>query len=250
MTIRKLHSFNMVNKEHTLYLPQDYFDQTDVFEKYFPPVYDFSFVMDGYYRPMTDHLLESNLSSSATLTSPEKVFMYENLNKMEFEEDENKQDNYSQTSTSSCVSKMDYTLPKYRNNVSPAIDKLMRMMNMPSLITPDDSYGDLLTNRISSPNYCFDNKHFPIPIKAKEHLDICFSSPKPFINTYKTDITDDCARSKTKEIDLSLSQTVREPMSGWQEIADSLPDVEPVAGASHYKVKEIPRYITIEKESR
>lgn len=208
--------------------------------------------MDGYYRPTTDHLLESNMPSSATLTSSEKVFMCENLNKMEVEEDENELDNYSQTSTPSCVSKMDCTLPKYRNNVSPAIDKLMRMMNMPSLIMPEDPYGDLptLTNHISSHN-CFGNQNFPIPIKAKEHLDMCFSSPKPFVNTYKTDIADDCARSNTKEIDFSLSQTMREPLSsGWQEIAAALPDAKPVVDAPRYKVKEIPRYITIEKESR
>lgn len=54
---RKLHSFNVINKKHMFY--QDYFDRTEIFEKYYRPVNDFLSVMDTYYDPTTDHFLES-----------------------------------------------------------------------------------------------------------------------------------------------------------------------------------------------
>jgi len=149
------------------------------------------------------------------------------------ERDENKQlqDDDSQTSTPSCVSKMDFTLPKYRNDVSPAIDRIMRMMNMPSLITPEDSSSDLptSTNQISSLDY-YCGENFVVPVTTREHLDVCFSSPRPFVSAYKKD----SAQSRTKEIDLSLFQDAQKPLSwGWQEIADPLSDDDPV---------DLPRY--------
>ncbi|XP_071568601.1 uncharacterized protein [Temnothorax nylanderi] len=203
--------------------------------------------MDDYHRPATNHCLESNSSSCTALTASEAVFMYENSSndilecKTESEEDENEQpqDNDSQTSTPSCVSKMDYTLPKYRNNVSPAIDKIVRMMNMPSLITSQDSSSGLSMNCISSPGYCCDgNENFAVPVMAKEHLDICFSSPKPFVSAYKRGSAEDREdpQSRTmKVIEPSLCQIGQESMSGWQEIAD--PDGEPIVDSSRYEDK-------------
>ncbi|XP_011061924.1 PREDICTED: uncharacterized protein LOC105150494 isoform X2 [Acromyrmex echinatior] len=55
--------------------------------------------MSDNYRSVIDHLLESK-----------------NEAEMRSEKDKSEQDNDSQTSTPSCVSKMNYTLPKYRNN--------------------------------------------------------------------------------------------------------------------------------------
>lgn len=167
--------------------------------------------MDGSGNNPTDHFLERNSSSCMNVEC-----------KTEFEDD-NEQDNVSQTSTPSCISKMDYTLPKYRNNVSPAVDKLMQMMNMPSLIRSQD-FSDLPTsmNRIPLPSYG-NNGSFTIPIKAKKHLDICFSSPKPFVSTYKKDrAKEDRAQSKTGEINSSSSQIRQGPMSEWQETTDLL----------------------------
>lgn len=182
--------------------------------------------------------------------------MYEKLNnrresKIELEKNENEQlqDNNLQTCSTSCVSKVNYTLPKYHNNVSPTIDKLMRMISMPSLITFEDSSSNVSTptNCISSFHYCCgDNENFTVSIMAKEHLDICFSSPKRFVSTYKKDSAEDRTQSRTKEIDSLFSQIAQEPVSGWQEITDSLPD-------ANSKVKEIPRYIILqcfEKESK
>lgn len=212
-------------------------------------------IMDEYHS--TVDFLESN--SYTKLTASEKVFIYEKLStdrpecKAEPEdENERSQGNGSQTSTPSCVSKMDYTLPRYRNNVSPAIDKLMRMMNMPSLITSQDSSSDLSppANRLSPPDYCrSDNEILAVstPIAAREHLDICFSSPKPFVSTYKRDSAEN--QSRTKENDPLLSQIERESVSGWSEIVE-LPDDEPVVESPRYEVKETPPYITIERESR
>ncbi|XP_036146972.1 uncharacterized protein LOC114254308 [Monomorium pharaonis] len=161
------------------------------------------------------------------MTALEKISeeeVYEKLNdRSESElEDANEQLQDSQPSTVSCISKMDYTLPKYRDNISPAIDKLVQMMSMPSLITSEDSSSDSPINSISSYN-CADNKNFAVPITAKEHLDICFSSPKPFVSTYKGDSAENCAQSK--EIDPLFSQIAQESMSSRrQEIADSYPD--------------------------
>lgn len=154
-------------------------------------------------------------------------------------ENEQSQDNDVQTSSPSCVSKMDYTQPKYRNNVSPAVDKIMRMMNMPSLITPEDDPScdmPILTNRISSLiYYCDGDENFLIP--TKEYLDVCFSSPKPFVSTYNRDSAEDRAQSWTKEIDPSLSQDAQKSLSsGRQEIADPLSDGEPV-DPPRYEVK-------------
>jgi len=187
--------------------------------------------MDEYYFPATGQ-------SSSSKTASEKMF--DNLNnglepEMNPEKDENRQlqDDDSQTSTPSCVSKMDFTLPKYRNNVSPAIDRIMRMMNMPSLITPEDSYSDLptSTNHISSLDYYCDGENFVVPVAAREHLDVCFSSPRPFVSACKKD----SAQSRAKEIDLSLFQDAQKPLSwGWQEITDPLSD--PV-DFSRYEVK-------------
>jgi len=175
------------------------------------PFYDFLFAMSDYYRSVIDHLLESK-----------------NEAKMRSEKDKSEQDN-SQISTPSCVSKMDYTLPKYRNNVSPAIDKIMRMMNMPSLITSEDSSSDLLTskNRIPSNFYCGDNENVIIPITAKECLDICFSSPKPFVSTFKK-------YSKVKDRMYSLFQDAQKPQS--QEMTEPLPNGES-EDPSDYEVK-------------
>ncbi|XP_011647894.1 uncharacterized protein LOC105434033 [Pogonomyrmex barbatus] len=147
---------------------------------------------------------------------------------MRSEEKENEpQDADLQTTTLSCISKMDFTLPKYRNNISPAIDKLMRMINMSSLLTSDDSSDDLpiSTNRIFPFNYYLGNdKKFTVPILSipKESLDVCFSSPKPFVSTYKRDAEDYGAYSMMplmKKIESSLFQIVREPsLSEVQEV--------------------------------
>lgn len=239
--MKKLYSINMINTKH-MYLPQDHVDQILRFSK--NTLYDFWSVMDGYYHSATDDFLKSNSSTYVTLTASENVFMYEKLNNdrpecetgLEEDETERSQDNDSQTSTPSCVSKMDYTLPKYRNNISPAIDKLMRMMNMPSLIT--DSSGDLpsSTNRISLP----DKENFAVPIMAREYLDICFSSPKPFVSTYKREgSAENHAQSRAKEIDPLLSQIGQELMSGWQETVQ-LPNGEPIVASPRYEVKEMP----------
>lgn len=224
-------------------MSQDYLDQILKDTLRDTLLYDFSSVMERCY-PETGDFLESSLSSYM-LTALENVFMYEKSNngrpeyKTEgFEEDEpneRPQDNDSQTSTPSCISKMDYTLPKYRNNVSPAIDKLMRMINMPSLITDTDS-SNSPTNRISSPEYCRDDKeNFAVPIMTREYLDICFSSPRPFVSTYKRVE----AQSRTKEIDRLLSQIGQDPTSGWQEIVE-LPNGEPIVDSPCYEVKEMP----------
>ncbi|XP_024893910.1 uncharacterized protein LOC112468784 isoform X2 [Temnothorax curvispinosus] len=113
---------------------------------------------------------------------------------------------------------MDYTLPKYRNN---------------------DSSSGLPMNCISSPGYCCDgNENFAVPVMAKEHLDICFSSPKPFVSAYKRGSAEDREdpQSRTmKEIEPSLCQIGQESMSGWQEIAD--PDGEPIVDSSRYEDK-------------
>ncbi|KYM99345.1 hypothetical protein ALC62_09913, partial [Cyphomyrmex costatus] len=82
-------------------------------------------------------------------------------------------------------------VPRSRGGLAfndPAIDKITRMMNMVCLITSEDPSSDLLTstNCISSPNFCCDgNGNVTISIMAKESLDICFSSPKSFVSTYK-----------------------------------------------------------------
>lgn len=167
--------------------------------------------MSDYYRSVIDHLLESK-----------------NETEIRSEIDKSEQDNDSQASTPSCVSKMDYTLPKYRNNVSPAIDKIMRMMNMPSLITSEDLSSDSLTskNRIPSPNfYCGDNSNVIIPIKAKKCLDICFSSPKPFVST--------CKKYSTAE-DRMLFQDAQKPQL--QEMIEQLSNSE-LEDSSSYEVK-------------
>ncbi|KYN43788.1 hypothetical protein ALC56_02051 [Trachymyrmex septentrionalis] len=159
--------------------------------------------MSDYYRSVIDHLSE-----------------FKNEAEMRSENDKSEQDNDSQTSTPSCVSKMDYTLPKYRNNVSPAIDKIMRMMNMPSLITSEDSSSDLLTskNRIPSSNFCCGgNENVIIPIMAKECLDICFSSPKPFVSTCKK-------YSTVTDRMYSLFQDAQKPQL--QEMIEPLPNGE------------------------
>lgn len=230
----------MINTKH-MYLPQDYVDQILRFLK--NTSYDFSSVMDGCYHSTTDDFLKSDSSSYMTVTASENVLMYENNDRPEREtgpeEDGNERsrDNDSQTSTPSCVSKINYTLPKYRNNISPAIDKLMRMMNMPSLITDSSSDLPSSTNRISSPDYCRgDKENFAVPITAREYLDICFSSPKPFVSTYKSDSS---AQSRTKEIDPLLSQIGQEPMSGWRETVQ-LPDGESIMDSPRYEVKEMP----------
>ncbi|KYN11170.1 PREDICTED: uncharacterized protein LOC108768417 [Trachymyrmex cornetzi] len=158
--------------------------------------------MSDYYHSVIDYLLESK-----------------NEAEMRSEKDKSEQDNDSQTFTPSCVSKMDYTLPKYRNNVSPAIDKIMRMMNMPSLITSEDSSSELTSkNRIPSSNFCCDgNENVIIPIMAKECLDICFSSPKPFVSTCKK-------YSPVKDRMYSLFQDAQKLQS--QEMAESFPNNE------------------------
>ncbi|KAL0112909.1 hypothetical protein PUN28_012276 [Cardiocondyla obscurior] len=129
---------------------------------------------------------------------------------------------------------MDYTLPKYLSNVSPAIEKLVRMMNMPSLITSQGSSNDSSTsaNCISMPVYrCGDNfaENFAVSITAREHLDICFSTPKPFVSTFNGDEgAKDNARSRTKQTDVSLSRVDKGSASGWQEIADLISNGESV----------------------
>jgi hypothetical protein len=198
--------------------------------------------MDTYYDPTTDHFLESTSPSCTTMATLEKMDMYEKLNntlesKIKLEKNEQVQDNDLQTSTVSCVSKMDYTLPKYRNDVSPAIDKLMQMMSMPSLIASENSSSDLATpNCIFSSNYCCGgNENFVFPIAAKEHFDICFSSPKPY-KKHSAEIR--TLTRMQKETDSLFFQIAQEPVSlKSQEIANSLPN-------ANSEVKEITRYIT------
>ncbi|XP_011879031.1 PREDICTED: uncharacterized protein LOC105568188 [Vollenhovia emeryi] len=189
--------------------------------------------MDGHDYPATGYFLESDSSCTA---ASEKISMHGKLKngrlecKTGLEEDENKQsrDDESKPSTPSCISKMDYTLPEYRNNVTPAIDKLVQMINMPSLITSPDLSNDLPTNRISSPSHCHgDNENVAVPIMVREHLDICFSSPKPFVSACKADSAQ--SRKSAKEID--PSQIGREPMSRWREIAD--PNGKPIVNSPH-----------------
>lgn len=206
---------------------------------------------EEYYRPPNNHFVESN--SSAYITASEKIFTCEELNnngheyKTEPEEVENEQsqdNNNNSLFTPSCVSKLDYALPKYRNNVSPAIDNLVRMMNMPSLITSEDLFNDLSipTNCLSSPYYyCGDNENFAVPIPAKEHLDICFSTPKPFVSTYKRDSTKDHVQSKTKKFK-------QEPVLEGQESVDLPSDDKPILDSPGYEVKEMLPYILRSKK--
>ncbi|XP_070520372.1 uncharacterized protein [Cardiocondyla obscurior] len=175
--------------------------------------------MDECYRPATGHFLKCNPSPCVTLTASEKVFTCENNDgcecKTRAEEDVNEQsvDNDSQTSTPSCVSKMDYTLPKYLSNGS----------------SNDSSTS---ANCISMPVYrCGDNfaENFAVSITAREHLDICFSTPKPFVSTFNGDEgAKDNARSRTKQTDVSLSRVDKGSASGWQEIADLISNGESV----------------------
>ncbi|XP_011695963.1 PREDICTED: uncharacterized protein LOC105454785 [Wasmannia auropunctata] len=148
---------------------------------------------------------------------------------------EQPQDDDSQASTSSSISKLNDTKLKYYHTVSPAInalDELMRTMNKISLITFEDDLSDveeLLTNCVTSPHDRSrgGNESSSSSTVARKYLGACLSSPKPFVNTYERDGAEN--RAQSEEIDLSLSQDAQKPLSPrkLQEIADLFSDSEP-----------------------
>lgn len=226
----------MADKRHVLHLPKDCFNTVEISQEYFSPVCESSAAKEYLYSP-TEYF-----SPYATPQTSKKEFLDEKLNnnmfetpKKIFEENENEL-SLNDSSNATCISEMNFIRPKYSNNVSPAIEKLMRMIKMPSSSTPENLRTS--TKCIFSPNYSISkaNEDPSIYTLTRKRLDTSFSSPKALATVSQEHSVDSPTLKVTlvKEIEPSLPQKVQ-ASSRYQEF-DSFPDDQIVVGSPLYKV--------------
>lgn len=220
----------MTDKKHVLRLTKDCFNLAEISQEYFSPLCEFS---------ATNEYLSSTEYFSSICTTPEttkKEFVYETSNSNAFETPkkilEENENNDSPNST--LVSEMDFIRPKYyNNNVSPAIERIVRKMKMPISSTPERSQTP--TKRVFPPNFRFVGKANEDPAicaLVKKRLDASFSSPKANAVISRVD---SLTLKAMREVESPVPQIVQAP-SKCQEFVDS--DDERVVDSPHYKVKE------------
>ncbi|XP_070158768.1 uncharacterized protein [Polyergus mexicanus] len=226
----------MADKRHVLHLPKDCFNTVEISHEYFSPVCESS-AAKGYLSSPTEYF-----SPYATPQTSKKEFLDEKLNdnmfetpKKIFEENEN-EFSLNDSFNVRCISEMNLIRPNYSNNVRPAIEKLMRMIKMPSSSTPENSRT---SKRIFSPNYCSigkANKDPPIYALTRKRLDTSFSSPKALATVSREHNVESFTLKATlvKEIEPPLPRKVQAPLR-YQEF-DSFPDDQIVVGSPLYKV--------------
>lgn len=217
----------MTDKKHVLRLSKDCFNPAEISQEYFSPLCEFS---------ATNEYLSSTEYFSPTCTTPKttkKEFAYETPNSNAFETPkkifERNVNNDSPNST--FVSEIDFTRPKYyNNNVSPAIEKIMRKMKMPTSSTPERSQTPI--KRVFSPNYHFVDKANEDPAicaLVKKRLEASFSSPKAHAIISRIDSP---TLKATREVESPVPQ-IAQTLSKCQESVDS--DNEIVVNSPRYK---------------
>jgi len=228
----------MTDKKHVLRPSKDYFNRAEISQEYFSPLLESSAANVHFYSP-----IEYSSPTSKTLKNE---FPNENLNNT-FEHlihltpkkvFENKSEVSLNDSSSTYISEMNFGPPKCYNNVSPTIEKLMRMM-MPSSSTPKNSQ----TKRIFSSN-CWSvdqvNEDSTGYTPIRKRLDSSFLSPKVFVCQEHSLDSSMLKATLTKEIDFQIVP------SRCQECVDYFPDDKRAgspddkrAGSPDYEVKRV-----------
>jgi hypothetical protein len=237
----------MADKKQASCPPEDCSeDKIDVAQDFVSPIFK-PFLPTNEYFSSTEYLLSPEFDSPSRVTSKtsKKTFLKEKLNgefetpKKMIEEDDIEFLHHKnlQTSYRTCRSEMDFTRPKYCNNTSPAIENLIRIMGIPFLLTPEDSWTPM--RRALSPGL-FDSKNAydNFAILNRKHLDASFTNPKITDVTFRKYSVD--SRTLTKVTDFSSPQLAQKFLSRCQsrESVDTPPSDERVVDFSRCEIKE------------
>ncbi|XP_012221833.1 uncharacterized protein [Linepithema humile] len=152
-----------------------------------------------------------------------------------------------------CRSEMDFARPKYRNNVSPAIENLIRIMGIPFLLTSEDSRtpmkrafsSGIFDGRIAYDDYA---------LLSRKRLDASFTSPKtPVFTSRRHSVNSRTLKAMLmKETGSSSSQLAQKFLSRCQswESVDTPPSDERVVNSSRYEIKESPQCVKIAEKDK
>lgn len=231
-----------------LYLPDNLYDPDEPYQECFSPTCESSIpARKCFSLPTIDCASSSNFDFLPCESTPKisnKVFLSQfNDNKLramlkrEFEEEDKNEffENNVHAFGQMTSEEVDFTPPRYRNNVSPAIEKLIRMMNTPSV-----SIDQIPKQIVYSPSF-IGNKMFndDSVILSKQCVDTSCSPQTP---SRKHNLCNSMLKmTLSKDVDLSLPQAVQEsllPEDASQKFTDALlVEKEPVKNSSNCEVK-------------
>lgn len=220
----------MTDKKHVLRLSKDCFNRADISQEYFSPLDEFSAANVHFYSPIECFSMPKNESpnndpNNNMFETPEKVF------------ERNKNEVSPNDSNPTYFSEMNFLPPKYCNNVSPAIEKLMRKMT-PSSSTPKNSQTP--TKRVFSFNCWLVDQANEDPASCtpiRKRLDANLLSPRAFTSQEYSLDSSTLKATLVKEIEpLLIEPQIVQISSKCQECVDYFPDDEradsPRAGSS------------------
>lgn len=208
----------MTDKKHVLHPPKGFNREKniilDISQEYFSPVHESFAENVHFYSPIeysSPKTPKNELPNPNTFETPVKVL------------DENENGDSSNDSNPTIpISKVNLAPPKYHNNVSPAIEKLMQIM-LPNSSTPKNSRTS--TKRIFSPSYWpAGQANEDLATPRRKRLDASFCSPKALAAVCQEHSV---KATMVKEIEpSSIEPQIAQTLSRCQERGDSFPDDE------------------------
>jgi len=261
---KKIQRLIMADEKQTSRSPEYCFDKIEVSQDFVSPTFK-SFLPANEYFFSDEYLLSPEFDSLSRVTprrriklkTSRKTFLKEKSNDDEFEtpkkiaeEDDIEFLRYKNLRMSSCCSEMNFTRPKYRNNISPAIENLIRIMGIPFLLTPEDSR----TRRALSPDL-FDSRisydDFAVSLLNRKCRDASSASPKTPVTSRRHSL-DSCTLKAmlTKVTDSSSPRLAQKFLSRYQslEFIDIPRSDERVIDSSYCEIKESPQCVEIAEE--
>lgn len=239
--------------EKDLCPPDDLSDRAELSRECFSPICEFSTPAKKCFSPMsTDCVPVPKLDFLSCESTPKmsKVFLGQEFNddklkaifKQELEDEDRNEfsENNATPHGGYATEDVDFTPPRYRNNVSPAIEKLIRTMNTPI------SASISQTQVVCSPTSFLDSKMFNDDSVALSRQ--CFDtscSPKTPSGRHSL-CTSILKMTLSRDLDLSFPQTGQESSLSKcpsQEFVDTLFEKEPATSPSNCEVKEPNRLI-------
>ncbi|XP_029175221.1 LOW QUALITY PROTEIN: uncharacterized protein LOC114943698 [Nylanderia fulva] len=218
----------MTDKKYVLRLPKNSLNLSEISEEYFSPVCEVPAANECLSSPT-----EYFSPICATPPTTTKKFLYETLNDNMFETpkkifEENENNDSPNTTFVSEVNLLIRPKSNYNNNVSPAIEKIMRMMKISASSTPEKSPTP--TRRVSSPNYFGKANEDPAIYIVKNAWMRAFPARKRTLSFPEWVVP--LKTTLTREIEPPVPQMVQ-ALSRYQEFVDS--NDEKIVDSPRYK---------------